>query len=208
MTTPATMAKPRPNMTDTTIAIRNAPNNCGTRFPCTLCDGYTEKQPYLFELPDGDIVCDECAQNPPPGYITEVVPCPEESRYCQCGMYSEANWPDWMRTRINLTNGTAFLPGIDGRTKKARRYRELVAGFSLEIAPDGELSVIETILARRAASITMEAEELHPAILRGNANINRVVRNANSFLRTLRMIEEAAEARRRRGWEGPKRRRI
>src|SRR5208337_3872284 len=44
--------------------IRNEPNNVLTRFPCSLCHGATEKQDYLFHLPNGGIVCDECARSP------------------------------------------------------------------------------------------------------------------------------------------------
>ena len=50
-------------MTETAV-IRNEPNNVLTRFGCTLCNGGTDKQSYLFQLPDGKIVCDECAQHP------------------------------------------------------------------------------------------------------------------------------------------------
>jgi hypothetical protein len=93
----------------TTITIRNEPNNVLTCFPCSLCHGATEKQDYLFHLPNGGIVCDECARSPEaiPArlraaadqlrermlaeidrlnaaaahvYVTEVVPIPEDLR--------------------------------------------------------------------------------------------------------------------------------
>ena len=48
----------------TTITIRNVPNNAFVRFGCTLCGGSTDKQAHLFELPDRQIVCDDCAEHP------------------------------------------------------------------------------------------------------------------------------------------------
>jgi hypothetical protein len=96
-------------MTDTTtetVVIRNQPNNCLVRFPCLFCGGSTEKQSYLFEVPDGRVVCDDCAEHPERiaqrayeeaaelrnraellesevaarTYVTEVLPVPEDIR--------------------------------------------------------------------------------------------------------------------------------
>ena len=92
-----------------TIIIRNTPNNMGTTFPCSLCDGETDKRNYLFALPDGRIVCNGCAQNPESipapaeyNFVTEVVPVPEEALKAQDGMYSEEHWPQWMRERLPI----------------------------------------------------------------------------------------------------------
>lgn len=107
----------------TNVAIRNQPNNVYTRFRCTLCNGCTGKQGYLFELPDGKVVCDECAQHPDDipsrlrvaagqlrveadelearadcTYVTEVVPIPPELT----GIFTEADYPNWMRGRLGL----------------------------------------------------------------------------------------------------------
>ncbi len=76
----------------------------------------------------GAIVCDECAKDPESiptamrcraaglraeadrleaeaskhRYVTDVVPVPEDIRALQDGMYSEDDWPNWMRERIGL----------------------------------------------------------------------------------------------------------
>jgi hypothetical protein len=116
--------------TTETIVIRNVPNHVLKRFPCTLCGGVTEKQEYLFTVTiDGasGIVCDHCAEHPwnIPVYVrreiqclqariaelkylasrtykTEVVPVPADHHDAQGDMYSEDDFPPWMRERLGL----------------------------------------------------------------------------------------------------------
>lgn len=109
------------------VVIRNRPNNCLTRFPCSFCSGSTEKQSYLFEVDGGEIVCDHCAEYPQNipvyarraieeiqerigdlqyvasrRYVTAVLPVDAETRKAQGGMYSEECFAPWMRERLGL----------------------------------------------------------------------------------------------------------
>jgi len=124
------------------VVIRNEPNNnYFTRYGCCLCGGSTEKQEYHFTLPDGGIVCDWCAEHPEKipeqihnwitrlraqadeleaeanscQYVTEVVPVPEHLREPH-SMYSEDEWPQWMRERLGLP--------VLSNEERERRYLE------------------------------------------------------------------------------------
>ena len=110
------------------ITLRNHHNNTLTRYQCALCGGATEKQDYHFELPEGAIVCDDCARFPEKihervqiriscgggsedlekfvaahTFITEVVPLTTVRLLGDEQYYSsEDSWPNWMRRRIGL----------------------------------------------------------------------------------------------------------
>jgi hypothetical protein len=62
-----------------------------------------------------------------------------------------------------VTNGSALLPNVDGRSRTARRVRDLLAGLLAELGR--EPSTADLCLARRAASLAAEAErqEAHQA---------------------------------------------
>jgi hypothetical protein len=59
--------------------------------------------------------------------------------------------------RSRITNGSALLPGVDGRNVWVRRCRDIIAAHSSDI-PDA--SAAEASLVRRAAVLTTELEQL------------------------------------------------
>lgn len=66
-------------------------------------------------------------------------------------------------------NNHSLLEGIDGRTKGARRYRELLARFSLELASKNRRPVQEheMTLLRRAVSLAMLCEQQDTRLANG-----------------------------------------
>lgn len=67
--------------------------------------------------------------------------------------------------RSTVTNGQHLLKGIDGRSKLARRYRDILQELEEDLGPD--LSVVQVQLCRRFAGNSCAAEHLEAAICRG-----------------------------------------
>jgi len=91
-------------------------------------------------------------------------------------------------TRSRITNGSDLLRGIDGRSAEARRYRDLIEGFTAEFgsATPGER---EMALIRQAAALTVQAETMQAAIVRGEAvDIEQLTRVANALTGTLKEL--------------------
>jgi hypothetical protein len=90
--------------------------------------------------------------------------------------------------RSAITNGSSL--GIDKRTPAGRRYRDLIAEFSREIAGDGgELSQSELILVRQAAAISLRVEALQIAIVEGaEVDNDDITRLTNILMRLLAQI--------------------
>jgi hypothetical protein len=71
--------------------------------------------------------------------------------------------------RSRITNGRDLLPGIDGRSLIARRYRDLVAALC---ADQGGLEVMAEArvqLIRRFAALAVQAEAMEARLARGEA---------------------------------------
>jgi hypothetical protein len=89
-------------------------------------------------------------------------------------------------TRAAITNGTHMLPGIDGRSAPARRYRDLVADLAADLGGEAALTNAEMALVRQAAATTMRAEQLQAAIVRGEpVASDELVRLSNASARIL-----------------------
>ena len=71
------------------------------------------------------------------------------------------------RVRSRVTNGSKLLTGIDGRSATARRFRDLIADYAREHGGNAALSTAELGMVRQAAAITLRAEQLQAAIVRG-----------------------------------------
>jgi hypothetical protein len=69
--------------------------------------------------------------------------------------------------RSKVTNRSKLLTGIDGRSATARRFRDLIADFAREHGGSSALSTAELGMMRQAAAITLRAEQLQAAIVRG-----------------------------------------
>src|SRR4051812_43339579 len=57
-----------------------------------------------------------------------------------------------------ITNGSALLHDVDGRTQWMRRLRDLIAAHVSDIGGEDALSAAETALVRRAAMLTLQLE--------------------------------------------------
>lgn len=90
------------------------------------------------------------------------------------------------RGRSAATNARSFLAGIDGRSTRARRFRDLMSSFAAGLGGIDALSESELALVRQAASVTMRAEELQSAIARGEAvDPDELIRLSNTSRRLL-----------------------
>ena len=64
------------------------------------------------------------------------------------------------RGRSRVTNGTAFLLGVDGRSPWVRRCKDVIAAHLTDLGGVDNTSTGERSLIRRAAVITTELEQL------------------------------------------------
>lgn len=89
------------------------------------------------------------------------------------------------QTRSRVTNGSRMLQQIDGRSAEARRYRDLVEGFARDFGVSGP-GERESALLRQAAALTVQAELMQAAIIRGDPiDVEQLVRVTNAQSRTL-----------------------
>jgi hypothetical protein len=96
------------------------------------------------------------------------------------------------QNRSRVTNGSKLVAGVDGRTKTARRYKDLVASFSADL---GTLNEGQRAIVAQAAALTVQSERLNGAMLRGEmADIEQIVRCANVLSRSLKQIRAWASA--------------
>ncbi len=89
--------------------------------------------------------------------------------------------------RSRITNGKDLLRGINGRSAEARRYRDLIDGFSADLG--GTPGQRELALIRQAAALTVQSEVMQAAIVRGEAiDVEQLTRLANVLTRTLKEL--------------------
>jgi hypothetical protein len=88
--------------------------------------------------------------------------------------------------RARLTNASARLPGTDGRSAGARRFRDLVETLAAERGGIAALTEGEVALVRQAAGLAVRAETLQGELVRGETvNGTELVRLSNALARTL-----------------------
>jgi hypothetical protein len=68
-----------------------------------------------------------------------------------------------------VSNGHALLPGVDGRSPTARRYRDLCATLSADQGGAAHLSEARTQLVRRFAAAACLAENMEAKLVNGEA---------------------------------------
>jgi hypothetical protein len=76
-----------------------------------------------------------------------------------------ASPPPAVRSRV--TNHRDLLPGLDGRSSAARRFRDLVAAFVNDMGGVEQCSDIKLGLLRRLAAVTVQAEVLEARMING-----------------------------------------
>jgi hypothetical protein len=65
--------------------------------------------------------------------------------------------------RSRITNGSAVLPGVDGRSTWVRRLRDLVSLHLSDLGGEDAVSEAEKSIVRRAATLTVELEGMEAA---------------------------------------------
>jgi hypothetical protein len=62
--------------------------------------------------------------------------------------------------RSRVTNGTALLSGVDGRSVWARRLRDLIESHVSDLGGNDSVTAAERSIVRRAATLTVELERM------------------------------------------------
>lgn len=89
-------------------------------------------------------------------------------------------------TRAKISNGKHLLPGIDGRSAAARRFRDLVADLAADLGGEASLSNADLALVRQCATSVMATEQLSASIVNGQAvDADSLVRLNNTTARLL-----------------------
>src|SRR5258708_34419863 len=73
------------------------------------------------------------------------------------------------RARSAVTNHKDLLPGLDGRSATARRFRDLVNAFVADMGGLDRCSEVRLGLVRRLAATTVQAEMLEARMGNGGA---------------------------------------
>ena len=73
------------------------------------------------------------------------------------------------RARSAVTNHAGLLPGLDGRSATARRFRDLVNAFVADMGGLDRCSEVRLGLVRRLAATTVQAEMLEARMVNGEA---------------------------------------
>ncbi len=71
--------------------------------------------------------------------------------------------------RSRITNGGAILPGIDGRSVVARRFRDIASQVAADLGGADRLSEVKLQLIRRFAGAAALAEQLEAKLANGLA---------------------------------------
>jgi hypothetical protein len=101
-------------------------------------------------------------------------------------------------SRSEVSNGTRLLQNVDGRSSSARRFRDLVRAFELEVG--GVLTEADRGLIRQAASLQLKGEMLQAALVRGeDVDADQIIRIAGTSRRILGAISAKAAKRKPQG---------
>jgi hypothetical protein len=71
--------------------------------------------------------------------------------------------------RSRITNGSAILEGIDGRSAPARRFRDVLAAIVSDLGGADHLSEGQRQIARRCAMLAVQCEQIEAAGVQGAA---------------------------------------
>ncbi|MCK1450102.1 hypothetical protein IVB36_04060 [Bradyrhizobium sp. 35] len=88
------------------------------------------------------------------------------------------------KTRSRISNGSAVLEGVDGRSAPARRYRDVLAELISDIG--GDPSGAQTAIARRASALCVVCEQAEAEMVAGGVlDLAEFTTAANSLRRLL-----------------------
>ena len=90
-------------------------------------------------------------------------------------------------TSRSAVTGRWILDGVDMRSPQGRRFRDLCCAFEKQIGRD--LSATERTLVRQAAAMTLRAEAMQGALVRGDGvTIDDLIRLTSEIRRILAPI--------------------
>jgi hypothetical protein len=96
------------------------------------------------------------------------------------------------QSRSRISNGSAVLPGVDGRSTWVRRLRDLIGLHLSDLGGNDAVSEAERSIVRRAATLTVELERLEAVFaVAGEAQADQLdlyQRTANSLRRLLESV--------------------
>jgi hypothetical protein len=97
-----------------------------------------------------------------------------------------------LQARSKITNGSALLPSVDGRSMWGRRFRDLYDSFSSDLGQaDDALSEGQRALVRRASALCVELERLEVKFARrGGAEVDEL----NVFQRSVNSLRRVIES--------------
>jgi hypothetical protein len=97
-----------------------------------------------------------------------------------------------LHARSRISNGSAILPGVDGRSCWARRLRDLIALHVADLGGEANVSTAERSIIRRASALTCELERMETIFARhGEARAEELdlyQRVSNSLRRLLESV--------------------
>lgn len=97
---------------------------------------------------------------------------------------SETKAPSKTAFSTRQGNGSALLPGVDGRSTMARRYRELVGTMTDDLG--GDLPAAKQAIVNRAATLIAWAEQAEAEFARtGEMDVATFTTAVNSLRRLL-----------------------
>ena len=100
------------------------------------------------------------------------------------------------QNKSKVTNGRKMVAGVDGRSADARRYKDLVRSYADDIGGPASLSEAQKALVSQAAILTLQAERMQGAALRGEiVDIEQQTRLANVLGRSLTKLGIKRDAR-------------
>jgi hypothetical protein len=104
------------------------------------------------------------------------------------------------RQRSRIANGSALLPGVDGRSAWVRRAKEVIASHLSDMGGVDNTSAAERSIIRRASTLTVELERLEVRFATaGEASADeidlyaRVAGNLRRLLETVGLQRRARE---------------
>jgi hypothetical protein len=105
--------------------------------------------------------------------------------------------------RSRITNGSALLPGIDGRNAWVRRAKDLLALHISDLGGEDNVSEAERALLRRAVTLIIELERREVIFAQAGAADNDALAIYQTAVNTLRRTLEALGLQRRPRDVGP-----
>ena len=105
--------------------------------------------------------------------------------------------------RSRITNGSALLPGIDGRSAWVRRAKDLLTLHISDLGGEDNVSEAERALLRRAVTLIIELERREVMFAQAGAAADNALAIYQTTVNTLRRTLEALGLQRRPRDVGP-----